>query len=194
MRQAAAHLERLSLALGAYHDPGGKWQPRPTSLKLPGSATSLPLPDGYGLTFIKRPEKRKRGQPAKRDVAPRYVERGEDLTVGFWISRAPFNVTYVRLSWRLAHDVLCDKGDPGFHPARVVSNATVIFHKLKRPSAMYYAWATLTGRSSHSVELCDRLVFNKSRPMPPKTKARLAKAAAPRALRRSVTQRSQSSG
>ena len=43
----------------------------------------------------------------------------EDANVGFWVSRAPLNLTYVRLGWALVHDVKCTERDGASFPARV---------------------------------------------------------------------------
>ena len=62
----------------------------------------------------------------------------EDVFLGWILTFAPWPLTYVRMSWRLVHDIQCARDERQLHPTRVPTYATIVVHKLKRPSAIEY--------------------------------------------------------
>ena len=81
---------------------------------------------------------------------------GEDAHVGFWASRAPMEVTYVRANWQVVHDLHCGaKAGSSAFPASVPTNLSIVVHKLKEASAMEYIWDVFVGGQVHNVTTCE---------------------------------------
>ena len=108
----------------------------------------------------------------------------EDVLLGFCVSRAPYPVTYVRLSWLMVHDVKCAATDGAVFPARVptpqlpsASTAvaaepaagvrerqrgfervvpSLVVHNLKQPSSVEYVSRVLQGRTELQAQGCDQ--------------------------------------
>ena len=76
--------------------------------------------------------------------------RLEDAYTGQWMSRAPLAVSYVRMSWRLVHDLRCHVKHSRLHPSNVPTNASVAIHKLKRRGALEYLWRLYGNGSWHN--------------------------------------------
>ena len=94
--------------------------------------------------------------------------RLEDAYTGQWMSRAPLAVSYVRMSWRLVHDLRCHVKHSRLHPSNVPTNASVAIHKLKRRGALEYLWRLYGNGSWHNARAhesaaCWELAFGKER-------------------------------
>ena len=80
-------------------------------------------------------------------------DNGEDVALGFWLSRLSVNITYVSVG-RAFPNLGCLKNQGLYrHP----TNGSRGLHFVKKPQGMAYLWETLAGRRPHNRKRCNRM-------------------------------------
>ena len=107
-------------------------------------------------------------QHGKKHGAGTMAYANGNAYTGQWVSCAPLDLTYIRMSWRLVHDLRCHVKHSRLHPSNVPTNASVVVHKLKRPSGHEYLWRLYGNGSwraarSHVCRACWELAFGAKR-------------------------------